>query len=130
MTFSERNFRYDLEYRNAISRFKRRVAFKICEAYNGNKSGTATRVNASISILFVTILVRSFSVLLYVFYSHLIQSGSNFLLNAYLHVSICLPDWSSFQLSVLQPKTRVITLANYNRCKQHNEPIRIRSKYM
>ena len=26
--------------------------------------------------------------------------------------------------------TKVITLANRNRCKQHNEPIRIRSKYM
>ena len=27
-------------------------------------------------------------------------------------------------------KTIVVTLANRNRCKQHNEPIRIRSKYM
>ena len=27
-------------------------------------------------------------------------------------------------------KTKVITLVNHNRCKQHNEPIRIRSKYM
>ena len=27
-------------------------------------------------------------------------------------------------------RTKIISLANRNRCKQHNEPIRIRSKYM
>ena len=35
-----------------------------------------------------------------------------------------------FHLSVVKTKTKVITLANHNRCKQHNEPMRIRSKYM
>ena len=35
-----------------------------------------------------------------------------------------------FPIECRKTKTKVITLANRNRCKQHNEPIRIRSKYM
>ena len=35
-----------------------------------------------------------------------------------------------FPIECHKTKTKVITLANRNRCKQHNEPIRIRSKYM
>ena len=34
-----------------------------------------------------------------------------------------------FPIECRKNKTKVITLANRNRCKQHNEPIRIRSKY-
>ena len=36
--------------------------------------------------------------------------------------------WSRFQLS--RNQTKVITLANHNRCKECSEPIRIRSKYV
>ena len=35
-----------------------------------------------------------------------------------------------FPIECRKTKTKVITLANWNRCKQHNEPIRIQSKYM
>ena len=35
-----------------------------------------------------------------------------------------------FPIEFRKTKTKVITLANRNGCKQHNEPIRIRSKYM
>ena len=35
-----------------------------------------------------------------------------------------------FSFECRKTKTKVITLANQNRCKQHNEPIRIWSKYM
>ena len=35
-----------------------------------------------------------------------------------------------FSLECHKTKTKLITLANHNRRKQHNEPIRIRSKYM
>ena len=35
-----------------------------------------------------------------------------------------------FPIECRKTKTKVITLANHNRCKQHNEPIRIPSKYM
>ena len=35
-----------------------------------------------------------------------------------------------FPIECRKTKTKVITLTNCNRCKQHNEPIRIRSKYM
>ena len=35
-----------------------------------------------------------------------------------------------FSIECRKTETKVITLANHNRCKQHNEPIRIRSKYM
>ena len=35
-----------------------------------------------------------------------------------------------FPIECRKTKTKVITLANRNGCKQHNEPIRIRSKYM
>ena len=34
-----------------------------------------------------------------------------------------------FPMACRKIKTKVITLAIRNRCKQHNEPIRIRSKY-
>ena len=35
-----------------------------------------------------------------------------------------------FPIECRKTNTKVITLANRNRCKQHNEPIRIRSKYI
>ena len=35
-----------------------------------------------------------------------------------------------FPIQCRKTKTKVITLTNRNRCKQHNEPIRIRSKYV
>ena len=35
-----------------------------------------------------------------------------------------------FSIEFRKTKTKVITLANRNRCKHHNEPIRIRSNYM
>ena len=35
-----------------------------------------------------------------------------------------------FLIECRKTKTKVITLANLNRCKQHNEPIRIGSKCM
>ena len=35
-----------------------------------------------------------------------------------------------FHLKVVKTKTKVIILANHNRCTQSNEPIRARSKYM
>ena len=31
-----------------------RIALEICEAYSGKKSGTASRINASIGILFIS----------------------------------------------------------------------------
>ena len=34
-----------------------------------------------------------------------------------------------FPIECRETKTKVITLGNRNRCKQHNEPIRIRHKY-
>ena len=34
-------------------------------------------------------------------------------------------EW--FPIECRKTKTKVVTLANRNRCKQHNEPIRIRS---
>ena len=37
-------------------------------------------------------------------------------------------EW--FPIECRKTKTKVITLANRSRCKQHNEPIRIRSKYL
>ena len=61
MTFSERNFRYDLEYRNAIFQLQREPdSFKnLRKAYNRNTSGTASRVNASIGTLFYLVSGRS-----------------------------------------------------------------------
>ena len=35
-----------------------------------------------------------------------------------------------FSIECRKTKTKVITLADRNRCKLHNEPIRIGSKYM
>ena len=35
-----------------------------------------------------------------------------------------------FPIQCRKTKTKVITLANHNRCKQRDEPIRIRNKYM
>ena len=35
-----------------------------------------------------------------------------------------------FPIECRKTKTKIISLANRNRCKQHNEPIRIQSKYM
>ena len=37
-------------------------------------------------------------------------------------------EW--FSIECRKTKTKVITLANHSRHKQHNEPIRIQSKYM
>ena len=40
------------------------------------------------------------------------------------------PSIEWFPIECRKTKTKVITLANGNRCKQHSEPIRIRSKYV
>ena len=40
------------------------------------------------------------------------------------------PLLGPFPVECRKTKPKVITLANRNRCKQHNEPIRIGSKYM
>ena len=49
-----------------------------------------------------------------------------------LRVEVCMFSLVSlgYRVQYRKPKTKVITLTNHNRCKQHNGPIRSRSKYM
>ena len=43
---------------------------------------------------------------------------------------IYLPQIERFSIECRKTKTKVIPLTNYNTRKQHNEPIRTRSKFM
>ena len=56
-------------------------------------------------------------------------SSCNAITEKNIFLGPCVP-FERFSIECRKTKTKVISLANHNRRKQHNQPIRTRTKYM
>ena len=69
--------------------YEGRIALKICEVYNGNKSGTASRVNASIGILLL-LYSECFQTFYWICFGHVANFARVGLLLTYLYMHLLL----------------------------------------